>query len=318
MSAALDQTMGALLMGTVTAGILYGVSCSQVFYYYTRYLTDPVGVKTLVAAVWLSDTTHQALIIQSVYSYLITEYGNAAALRIPNVAIIIEVMFNAITQILVQSFFAHRIWKLSGRKIYLVAPVAALALAEFIASVLYVVRAFRVRDFEKIGGPGVKALSICMIAFAAAGDIFIAGILCTILHSSKTGFSRSNTLINKLMVFAINTGLLTSVCACASLITFWVYPNTFVYICFYFLMGRLYSNSLMATLNARKSLQAHSTGDLSISLRDVSGSASGTATNPYGLSTQRGRDGIAIKIETTREAQTGSEYDLVHNKHVAV
>ena len=67
-----------------------------------------------------------------------------------------------------------------------------------------------------------------MIAFAAAGDIFIAGILCTILHSSKTGFSRSNTLINKLvrsiafysahsfsqslhrqMVFAINTGLLT-------------------------------------------------------------------------------------------------------------
>ena len=52
------------------------VSCSQVFYYYTRYLTDPVGVKTLVslsfplyhafikawsqvAAVWLSDTTHQ-------------------------------------------------------------------------------------------------------------------------------------------------------------------------------------------------------------------------------------------------------------------
>ena len=48
-------------------------------------------------------------------------------------------------------------------------------------------------------------------------------------------------------------------------------------------MFTVYSNSLMATLNARKSLQAHSTGDLSISLRDVSGGASGTTTNPYTL-----------------------------------
>lgn len=62
----------------------------------------------------------------------------------------------------------------------------------------------------------IKGLSISINAFAAAGDVTIAAILCTILHYSRTGFSkyvffhplqftdadcchRSNTLINRLV-----------------------------------------------------------------------------------------------------------------------
>ena len=39
----------------------------------------------------------------------------------------------------------------------------------------------------------------------------------------------------------------------------------------------------MATLNARKSMQTTSTGELSVSLRDMSAGV-GTTTNPYGVS----------------------------------
>ena len=45
----------------------------------------------------------------------------------------------------------------------------------------------------------LQVLSVCMNVFAAVGDVLIAGILCTILHNSRTSFSRSNTLINKLV-----------------------------------------------------------------------------------------------------------------------
>ena len=38
-----------------------------------------------------------------------------------------------------------------------------------------------------------------MNVFAAAADVAIAAILCTILHTSRTNFSKSNTLINKLV-----------------------------------------------------------------------------------------------------------------------
>lgn len=75
------------------------------------------------------------------YWYLITEYGNPTALtllskyvRRPSTygilsltvafrTIIVEVFFNAFTGLFVQSFFAARIWKLSGNKLYLVIPV---------------------------------------------------------------------------------------------------------------------------------------------------------------------------------------------------
>lgn len=44
---------------------------------------------------------------------------------------------------------------------------------------------------------------------AAAGDVLIAATLCIILHRSKTGFRVSDTMINRLMAFCVNTGLLT-------------------------------------------------------------------------------------------------------------
>ncbi|OJT07350.1 hypothetical protein TRAPUB_1816 [Trametes pubescens] len=152
----------------------------------------------------------------------------------------------------------------------------------------------------------IKGLSISINAFAAAGDVTIAAILCTILHYSRTGFSKSNTLINRLMVFAVNTGLLTSICACLSLITILALPNTFIYITFFFLVGRMYSNSLMATLNARKSLRDASSHDVSVSLRDIQPAATNLSNiAPYA---SRRADGIAIRIDTTKDTKhDGSE-----------
>ncbi|KAH9853821.1 hypothetical protein C2E23DRAFT_867811 [Lenzites betulinus] len=268
------------------------VSCSQMYYYFTRYRSDPWSIKLLVTAVWVSDSIHQALISHSIYWYLITEYGvPGAPLQIAE-TIIIEVFFNSFTSLFVQSFFAARIWKLSGGKLVLVIPVVVLVAGEFgnmaLGSFL---------DAYK-----VKGLSISMNALAAAGDVTIAAILCTILHKSRTGFSNSNTLINKLMVFAVNTGLLTSVCACLSLITIVALPNTLIYITFFFLLGRLYSNSLMATLNARKSLRDVSSGELSVSLRDMQPTATAN------LSTYNRRAGdITIRIDTTKESRHDGE-----------
>ncbi|KAI0663000.1 hypothetical protein C8Q70DRAFT_484445 [Cubamyces menziesii] len=294
----LDATMGPLLIGVILAAVMYGVSCSQMYYYYTRYPRDPWHIKLLVTAVWTTDSIHQALISHSVYWYLITEYGNPTALGLLSKTIIVEVFFNAFTGLFVQSFFAARVWKLSGKKLYLVIPVAILVAGEFCD--LYL------NTFVDL--VQIKGLSISINAFAAAGDVTIAAILCTILHQSRTGFSKSNTLINRLMVFAVNTGLLTSVCACLSLITILALPNTFVYICFFFLVGRLYSNSLMATLNARKSLREGSSNELSVSLRDIQPAASTNLSNlPYSQMQRRGAEGIAIRIDTTKESKHDGE-----------
>ncbi|RPD74470.1 hypothetical protein L226DRAFT_74988 [Lentinus tigrinus ALCF2SS1-7] len=302
-----DETMGALLIGVILSGIFYGISCSQIYYYFTRYQNDSRSLKMLVFSVWASDSIHQALISHSIYWYLITEYGNPVAMSMLNKTIVAEVLFNAFTGLFVQSFFVVRVWKLSEKKLYLVVPVAILVAAEFGVSATYTARAFWLRTFNDLAE--LRGLSICMNVFAAAADVAIAAILCTILHTSRTNFSKSNTLINKLIVFAVNTGLLTSVCACISLITFFAMPGAFIYILFYFLIGRLYSNSLMATLNARKSLREGSANDVSLSLRDMQ-----PATTMLNGPGRRG-EGIAIRIDTTKESRHDGDADQDHDQY---
>ncbi|TBU66057.1 hypothetical protein BD310DRAFT_39562 [Dichomitus squalens] len=278
--APLDITMGCLLMGTITAGVLWGISCSQLFYYYTRYHKDPLSLKLLVGTVFVSDSAHQAVIIQSVYAYLVTDYGDPTKLMHPNTGLIIQVFFTALTGLLVQSFFVLRIWRLSNKRTYLVIPVIFLVLAEFAVSVAYAVKAFFLPSFLQVNR--IRGLSICMNAFAAAGDVAIAGCLCTILHLSRTEFSKSNALINKLMVFAVNTGLLTSI----------------------------------STLNARRSLrEGTSSGDISLSLRD--GQAHSPASAYPVPHSQRGQNGITVRIDTRKDTQHdyAAEYEMSPSKH---
>jgi hypothetical protein len=72
----------------------------------------------------------------------------------------------------------------------------------------------------------------------AVADISIAASLIYLLQGSRTGFSKSDSIINRLIMFSLNTGLLTSLDAIASLVTISVLPNTFVYIMFYVTCSR--------------------------------------------------------------------------------
>jgi len=141
----------------------------------------------------------------------------------------------------------------------------------------------------------LKSLSMAVNALAAAGDVLIAAILCAMLQKSRTGFKRSDTMINKLILFTMNTGLITSICAVASLISIIAAPTTLIYVGFYFTLGRFYANSLMATLNARQSIRGGMDETLSLSLGHMQRSNGSTAAS-------KGQtNNIAIKVDTTKE-----------------
>ncbi|KAH7931261.1 hypothetical protein BV22DRAFT_1027496 [Leucogyrophana mollusca] len=293
---ALDNTFGAFLIGVVVSATLYGVTCVQTWYYFSRYPSDAWYIKLLVAAVLLSDTVHQALITHTVYTYLVTDFGIAADLGILVWSLIVEVLFNGFTALMVQSFLAMRVYRLSQKSILATGSVMALVIGEFVLVVVYVTKAMYFETFAQL--TTLKALSMSVNAVAAAGDVLIAILLCWLLQNSRTGFRRSDTMINKLIMFSINTGLLTSICAVASLISITAAPNTFIYIAFFFCLGRLYCNSLLATLNARKGLRGESRDDnMSLSLQGVQK----TNVSAVGTSSKRMPNNISIKIDTTQE-----------------
>lgn len=62
---------------------------------------------------------------------------------------------------------------------------------------------------------------------------------------------RTNSILNALIAYTINTGLLTSMMCFVSMITHAVMPHNFIFIGVYFPLSGLYSNALLGSLNAR-------------------------------------------------------------------
>ncbi|KAF8076043.1 hypothetical protein FPV67DRAFT_394874 [Lyophyllum atratum] len=292
-----DNTMGASLIGVICAAILYGVSCVQTWYYFDKYPKDVWYIKALVGGVWIFDSVHQGLISHTVYTYVITNFNNPAILDDMVWSILLEVLFNGFIGFFVQGFLALRVWRLSGRNVPLMVVTVGLVVAEFGCSVAFTIQSMKLVTWAQLAQ--LKGLSMAVNILAAVTDALIAGALCFFLHRSRTGFRKSDTMISKLIMFTVSTGVLTSICAIASLVSIIVWGQTLIYVAFYFSLGRLYSNSVLATLNARQAIRelGEDSDDLSFSFKmRPTFSKSGARQ----LNSTRGAN-ISIKIDTSHQ-----------------
>jgi len=82
-------------------------------------------------------------------------------------------------------------------------------------------------------------------------DILIAVSLCIALSRSRTGLKKTESVINVMMMYTINTSLLTTICSGACFITYAVWPDALTFISIFYSLAKLYFNSLLATLNSR-------------------------------------------------------------------
>jgi len=314
-----DPTIGALYLGVMIAMALWGASSVQTYYYFNRYRDDAIWIKLLVTVVWIFDTAHQGMIIHTVYTYLVTEYGHVEYLNIIVRSLVYEVGLSASITILVQGFFVARVWRLSHKNIYLTSFLGATAIGEFVVSLIYTGKAIQMQTFTQL--TQLENLSRAINGVGAGGDIVIAMTMIWLLHGSRTGFQKSDTIINRLILFSMNTGLLTSLWAITSLVTITVMPSTFWYIMFYVSTCKLYVNSLLATLNSRRNSRGghpDSTQEGSISMNRMTG-RDVEATLPMSTlpmnKPHRGAHALSIKVDTeTRRDYPSDNHSLQSTK----
>ncbi|KAI0049997.1 hypothetical protein FA95DRAFT_699318 [Auriscalpium vulgare] len=299
---ALDATMGGLFIGIIVGATLWGITALQTWYYYREYPNDPWHFQLLVGLVFTLDTVHQIFISHTGYSYLVSNFFNPAYLEHVTWSILAEVLISGVVAVLVQSFFVGRIYTLSKKNLYVTGVVVILILAQFGVTLAYCSRAFTMSTYTQIAT--IKGLSMAINGTTAATDLAIAVVLCSLLHKSRTGFRRSDTLINKLIIFTVNTGLLTSLDAICSLATIAALPDKFVYISFFFALSRLYANSLLATLNARARFRGDSEVTSSISLSAINNVRPGAvleSVHAHAMGVRSQSNNIAIRIDTTKQ-----------------
>ncbi|KAJ7215462.1 hypothetical protein GGX14DRAFT_359623 [Mycena pura] len=190
---ALDNTLGALEVGTMISIFLFGLVTSQAFAYFRR---DPAGCPlrlflTLVIGPFQRMTVelvHTVLTCMYIYEKTITSFGDFEALLNVSTSFNVSMLPVAIIGPLVQAFYAYRILKLSGRRL---TPIICwtLSILRFTNIVGISIATFAVSNI-----PEFKLrfgwLIMCSLPLSACTDILITVTTCYYLRSQSSAFPR--------------------------------------------------------------------------------------------------------------------------------
>ncbi|EMD31249.1 hypothetical protein CERSUDRAFT_89256 [Gelatoporia subvermispora B] len=257
----LGTTFGAILLGLVTSAVLYGITTVQTYIYFRRYGDDKPVLKYTVSVLWVLDTFHQVLVTHIGYTLLVVRWGSLTALVVPPWSIPATIICTVISDSIVRLLYAYRLLKLSGGNYWITLPTVIGSAMNLAASTAYTAQVARL-DFDKWAT--VKWSFYWGTAGGYTADLWLAICFVAILIRSRTGFRRTDSVIRRLMVYCVNTTLLTSLTLLVMVVTFTVMPDNLVYIAFYMLWPKLLLNAGLATYNARDSLRgdAHSPSEL--------------------------------------------------------
>lgn len=263
---AFGPLLGALLVGGLVSNILYGITCAQTFTYYRRHENDRLFLKLFVTVLWLLDTADVFIVGHILYWYMVVNYTNPLSLVSPVWSLIVHVTFTSVSNFLVRGMFATRVWKLSHGNIILTGGLLTLSLTDLVCGIVITAKAF---GLSLNGFSSLSTLLYLNSAASLTADAAVALSLCYFLYKSRTGWAKTDSLITVLMLFSINTGLLTVLDAVASLITYAVMPTNLIFFAIYLCQSKLFINAFLATLNAREGLRAGGTGSVAIQLSRV-------------------------------------------------
>ncbi|GAW06187.1 hypothetical protein LENED_008091 [Lentinula edodes] len=236
MSPTFTETWGCQMIAYMLNAVLYGASLILTLHYFRSYSQiDSGGVQTMI------------VILRKV---------QIAQLDDIVVSGILQLLATYLTAFTAQIFFVTRIWALSPptitRKLMYTGPVLLLAVCQIAFGIAQTILSFRAAKFSLLSS--TTRITSTQAGTTAACDILIAVILCMLLHKARSGFQRSDKIIDKLILYTINRGILTSLCALLNLIFFVAIPNTFIF-------SQLYVISVAAMLLSRKSIRRNNVSD---------------------------------------------------------
>ncbi|KAJ7512881.1 hypothetical protein B0H11DRAFT_2213433 [Mycena galericulata] len=219
---------GPLLSGLICTHLntyLYGLVSSQYLNYWNLKFNDPTWIKVVVGMLFLMDTGHSIIAIYEAWNVFVTHLGTPMFADWTRPFTGIATAFSALVT---QAFLSHRVFKLTKNK-----PLTATLAVSIIAAFGF--------GFTS----GIKGYLV--------NGSFI-GVLIFVLSRSKTGFRRTDKIINSLIRGAIQSGLLVTMFTLGDLLAFTLSLKTNL-AAFIFQLDWLTTpvKTLLYTLNARMS-----------------------------------------------------------------
>ncbi|KNZ73569.1 mRNA-decapping enzyme 1B [Termitomyces sp. J132] len=220
-----------------------------------------------VYLLFVGDTVHTLFTLLYVYDTLIYHFGDVNYLKTADWVFATSpaltlTLFQGILGGLVQAFFAWRVKILTASKIITIS-ILLCAASSFLMGIATAVVVGIVPQFDEFRTPKLQVTVILWLGCSSLANILITGTLVFYLvilnmktmsflqhlifdqKNHRTGFVRTNTYIDHLIRLTVQTVIFLSLISCNFLT-----PSR--YLLFNTPLSKLYTNSLMSSLNARK------------------------------------------------------------------
>ncbi|KAF4583379.1 hypothetical protein EYR38_002129 [Pleurotus pulmonarius] len=247
-----EEVIGTLLVGIFFNTYLYGLVTYQFAVYYNSPFKDPTWIRAFVGILVVLDTFHTAAYVSFASGFALTTKEETFDTA--------RYTWHGSTALLTQIFLGYRMYRLTGR-LYMFIILLIFAITSFALGMTCGIKAWILRELAKL--PVLDGLVTAWLAMQMGIDLYITVALCWILSQAKTKFRATDTVINRLMRGAIQTGVFASIFSLGDLVAFLALPHTNIYGMFAIPLGRIYTNTLMDTLLMREGLRevlAHSEG----------------------------------------------------------
>ncbi|KAH9855830.1 hypothetical protein C2E23DRAFT_552397 [Lenzites betulinus] len=255
----LYHSSGAVLVGGLVALFLSGAVLLQVVLYCQMYPLDSRKVKCMVALIWILDCIHSVMVGIANWQNLVANFGKFDGLDGITWSVAVTVALTATTTFLVHCFFSYRIHTLSRSNWWITAPLFSLATIRLVAAGVSTSEMLRLKSFSQFVDRYSYVFTLGL-STSTLLDILITGTLCYYLRQRRSGLERMDHVIGMLTLYTVENGMLTCITTAISLVCWLAMPHNLIFLGLHLAISKMYANSFLASLNARRALSNRSQG----------------------------------------------------------
>ncbi|KIL57801.1 hypothetical protein M378DRAFT_360879 [Amanita muscaria Koide BX008] len=242
-----------ILVGALLDYFLFGILTLQLYVYQYSFPEDKLSVKLLIWFVYILELAQVCCAAADIYYWFGAGYGNMIRLDTVYISPFDTPFIGSVVAFVVQLFFCYRIWKLRKGDWYIVVCViiALISVLQLIGGTVGGVSVHFNKYFDVIRQVDQIYAYIWLVGEAVA-DVLIAVTMTYLLLGSQSEFNfQSRSVANKIVRLVVQSNSLTASVAVTSVIFFVVAKGANYFIASTIILGKLYSNTLLATFNHR-------------------------------------------------------------------
>ncbi|PIL26511.1 hypothetical protein GSI_12269 [Ganoderma sinense ZZ0214-1] len=265
--------LGPILVGVLLNCFVYGIVFLHYVQYMLGYNRDSWSLRAIVNWCFLVDSAHCIAALWLLWDISVRHFADTDFVSLTTWPIASIPLFIGATAAPTQHLFAWRIKKFThGWPLFIFISVLSIASASLgVATAVKSLRQERGLSADSLIPTTDAWLALAMTCDAILAYVAVISndysyflvltlgpqsiLLYMHLMKSKTGFSNTDTIIGRLTRSSVETTVLSALFCVLYLLTMSIVPHTNFHILFSMPLGRIYTGTLLSTLNSRTTLR---------------------------------------------------------------